>query len=113
MTSMRTRLALAAAAIVVTIAGVAAQKGEVGPKVEKTYGDGLPRDRDRIVFRDDQYPFWPLTPEQQAYASINGARMKQHVVNLAQDRAARSRRRATSGGAGCQARRPTRKAWPT
>jgi len=82
-TSMRTRLAVAAAAIVATIAAVGAQKGEVGPKVEKTYGDGLPRDRDRIVFRDDQYPFWPLTPDQQAYASINGARMKQHVVNLA------------------------------
>jgi hypothetical protein len=63
--------------------GSHAQKGEVGPKVEKTYGDGLPRDRDRIVFRDDQYPFWPLTPEQQQYASINGSRMKQHVVNLA------------------------------
>ena len=67
MTSMRTRLAVAAAAIVATIVAVGAQKGEVGPKVEKTYGDGLPRDRDRIVFRDDQYPFWPLTPEQQAY----------------------------------------------
>jgi hypothetical protein len=80
---MRTRLAVAAAAIIATIAGVAAQKGELGPKVEKTYGDGLPRDRDRIVFRDDQYPVWPLTPAQQAYASINGARMKQHVVNLA------------------------------
>ena len=80
---MRARLAVAAAAIVATIGAVGAQKGEVGPKVEKTYGDGLPRDRDRIVFRDDQYPFWPLTPEQQAYASINGARMKQHVVNLA------------------------------
>src|SRR5262245_66138307 len=80
---MRTRWAVAVAAVTITIAGVAAQKGEVGPKVEKTYGDGLPRDRDRIVFRDDQYPFWPLTPEQQAYASINGARMKQHVVDLA------------------------------
>jgi len=83
-TRMHTRVVLAATALVVTIAGVTAQKGEVGPKVEKTYGDGLPRDRDRIVFRDDQYPFWPLTPAQQAYASINGARMKQHVVNLAQ-----------------------------
>ena len=65
------------------VVSTSAQKGEVGPKVEKTYGEGLPRDRDRILFRDDQYPFWPLTPDQQAYASINGARMKQHVVNLA------------------------------
>src|SRR5262245_27251253 len=80
---MHTRLALALTALVVTTAAVAAQNGEVGPKGETTTGDGLPRDRDRIVFRDDQYPFWPLTPAQQAYASINGARMKQHVVNLA------------------------------
>jgi hypothetical protein len=60
-----------------------AQETALGPPVEKTYGDGLPRDRDRIVFRDDQYPVWPLTPEQQAYASIDGARMKQHVEALA------------------------------
>jgi hypothetical protein len=76
---------VAAAAIIVTFAGAAsqAQKKELGPTVEKTYGDGLPRDSDRIVFRDDQYPVWPLTPAQQGYASITGARMKQHVVNLA------------------------------
>ena len=36
---------------------------DLGPKVEKTYGEGLPRDRDRVVFADDQYPVWPLTPE--------------------------------------------------
>jgi hypothetical protein len=37
--------------------------------VEKTYGEGLPRDRDRLIFADDQYPFWPLTPEQKPYAA--------------------------------------------
>ena len=62
MTRMHTRLALAGTAVVVMIAGVTAQKGEVGPKVEKTYGDGLPRDRDRIVFRDDQYRSGRLHP---------------------------------------------------
>ena len=85
MTNFRIGVAVGATAFValVAVASTSAQKGELGPKVEKTYGDGLPRDRDRIVFRDDQYPVWPLTPDQQAYASINGARMKQHVVNLA------------------------------
>ena len=55
-----------------------------GPRVEKTYGTGLPRDRDVLIFDDAQYPVWPLTPQQSAYASIDGVRMKQHVVELAQ-----------------------------
>jgi hypothetical protein len=57
---------------------------ETGPKVEKTYGAGLPRDGASLIFTDDQYPAWPLTPEQKVYASIDGARMKKHVVALAQ-----------------------------
>lgn len=60
-----------------------AQK-DTGPNVERTYGDGLPRDRDTLIFSDAQYPVWPLTPTQQAYASIDGARMKRHVAALAQ-----------------------------
>ena len=42
------------------------------------------RDHARLLFEDDQYPVWPLTPEQSAYASINGARMKGHVVAMSQ-----------------------------
>src|SRR5688500_1844446 len=57
---------------------------DLGPKVEKTFGQGLPRDRDRLIFDDDQYPVWPLTPAQSQYASINGMRMKGHVVALSQ-----------------------------
>ncbi|MGE0705984.1 MAG: M28 family peptidase [Vicinamibacterales bacterium] len=53
-----------------------------GPVVEKTYGEGLPRDADRLIFTDNQYPTWPLTEEQQQYASIDGTRMKQHVISL-------------------------------
>jgi peptidase M28-like protein len=56
---------------------------DLGPKVEKIFGEGLPRDRDRVIFSDDQYPVWPLTPAQKAYASIDGARMKRQVVDLA------------------------------
>jgi hypothetical protein len=51
--------------------------------VEKTYGAGLPRDSDRLIFSDDQYPVWPLTPEQRAYAGIDGRRMKGQVIDLA------------------------------
>jgi hypothetical protein len=54
-----------------------------GPKVEKTFGKGLPRDASTLVFDDSAYPTWPLTPAQQAYASISGARMKQQVRDLA------------------------------
>jgi hypothetical protein len=68
------RLILCAAAVVLVPAGVSAQT-ELGPKVEKTYGEGLPRDSSRLIFADSQYPVWPLTPEQKQYASINGARM--------------------------------------
>ena len=57
---------------------------DLGPEVERTYGEGLPRDRDLLVFADDQYPVWPLTPEQSQYASIDGARMKRQVIDLAQ-----------------------------
>ena len=74
---------LAAAAVLSTPTAASAQM-DLGPRVEKTYGSGLPRDRDRLIFDDDQYPVWPLTPEQQRYASIDGARMKRHVVELAQ-----------------------------
>ncbi|MEX0617551.1 MAG: M28 family peptidase [Pseudohongiellaceae bacterium] len=53
-----------------------------GPEVEKTFGQGLPRDRDTLLFSDDQYPDWPLTPEQSQYAAISGERMKQQVIDL-------------------------------
>jgi hypothetical protein len=62
----------------------AAAQLDDGPGVETTYGAGLPRDRDFLLFRDDQYPVWPLTASQQQYAPIDGARMKEHVVELAQ-----------------------------
>ena len=74
---------LAAAAVLSTAAASSAQM-DLGPRVDTTYGAGLPRDRDRLIFDDDQYPVWPLTPEQQQYASIDGARMKRHVIELAQ-----------------------------
>ncbi len=85
MTKSRIYLAsLAACGAVLAASAVLYAQMDLGPKVEKTYGAGLPRDRDKLVFTDAQYPVWPLTPEQKAYASINGARMKQQVIDLAQ-----------------------------
>jgi len=82
---MRRVVALAGAlAVAFAVAPHPQAQSDKGPKVEKTYGEGLPRDRDRLIFADDQYPVWPLTSAQQPYASIDGARMKRHVVNLAQ-----------------------------
>jgi len=75
--------ALAACGVVLIVAATTFAQMENGPKTEKTYGRGLPRDHEALVFNDDQYPVWPLTAEQKAYAPINGARMKQHVINLA------------------------------
>ena len=59
-------------------------KSILAPRWKKRTGEGLPRDRDLLLFTDDQYPVWPLTSEQSQYASIDGARMKRHVVDLGQ-----------------------------
>jgi Peptidase family M28 len=75
---------LAVVALGLAVPATAVAQGDAGPRVEKTYGEGLPRDRGRILFEDSQYPSWPLTDSQKPYASIDGARMKRHVVNLAQ-----------------------------
>lgn len=71
-------------AAVTTLGAQTPAPGDRGPQVEKTFGDGLPRDRARLIFRDNEYPVWPLTPDQQRYQWIDGDRMKRHVVSLAQ-----------------------------
>jgi hypothetical protein len=47
-----------------------------GPKTDKTYGIGLPRDHASQLFADKDYPVFPLKPGQEAYKDIDGARMK-------------------------------------
>ncbi len=86
MTTSQTGVFLALVAFAVLLADpvVSHAQRDPGPKVEKTYGNGLPRDGDRLIFADNQYPVWPLTPEQKVYASIDGARMKRQVIDLAQ-----------------------------
>ncbi len=76
--------ALASVGVLWLATAVPQAQKDAGPAVERTYGDGLPRDGNTLIFSDAQYPVWPLTPAQQAYASIDGGRMKKHVVELAQ-----------------------------
>jgi hypothetical protein len=47
-----------------------------GAKVEKTYGLGLPRDMDKLLFDDHEYPDYPLKPGQEAYRDVDGYRIK-------------------------------------
>jgi hypothetical protein len=75
---------LAVAQLPAALAQPAAASGqtEPGPRVESSYGQGLPRDGAVLLFDDAQYPSWPLTPEQRVYEGIDGARMKRDVVEL-------------------------------
>ena len=81
---IRVFASLAAFGVVLGDPALSYAQMDLGPKVEKTYGEGLPRDRDRLIFADDQYPVWPLTPEQK--------RVRQHRWRA--DEAARHRPRA-------------------
>ena len=74
----------ATVAVVLSTPATSSAQMDLDPRVARTYVEGLPRDRDLLIFDDDQYPVWPLTPEQRRYASIDGARMKRHVIELAQ-----------------------------
>ena len=47
-----------------------------GAKVEKTYGLGLPRDMDKLLIDDHDYPDYPLKPGQEAYRDVDGYRIK-------------------------------------
>lgn len=71
---------LSSAAICVSLS--AHGQMDAGPKVEKTYGIGLPRDHASQLFRDSDYPVFPLKPGQEAYKDIDGARMKRDVIAL-------------------------------
>ena len=68
----------------VLITSVALAQMDQGPRTEKTYGIGLPRDHASQLFADKDYPVFPLKPGQEAYKDINGARMKKDVITLSQ-----------------------------
>jgi hypothetical protein len=72
-------LAALAAAFLATSASA---QMDLGPKTEKTFGIGLPRDYRTQLFADADYPSFPLKPGQEAYKDIDGTRMKQDVIAL-------------------------------
>src|ERR1019366_5889584 len=55
---------------------------DIGPKTEKSYGIGLPRDHASQLFKDADYPGYALKPGQEAYQGIDRARMKKDVIAL-------------------------------
>ena len=71
--------ALIAGALATTIA---VAQMDNGPKTEKSYGIGLPRNHASQLFSDADYPVFPLKPGQEAYKDIDGARMKRDVIAL-------------------------------
>ena len=82
-----------------------------GAKVEKTYGVGLPRDMDRLLIPDAEYPVYPLKPGQEAYADVDGYRIKEnHQEESPVILAPRAWMRANCTGATSPARSITR--WP-
>lgn len=53
-----------------------------GAKVEKTYGMGLPRDMDTLLIPDSEYPAVALKPGQEAYADVDGDRLKATIKQI-------------------------------
>src|SRR3954468_21631942 len=72
--------ALAAAASVFGVPALAQMRP--GAKVEKTYGLGLPRDMDKLLIPDSEYPVYPLKPGQEAYADVDGYRIKETIKKI-------------------------------
>ncbi len=76
---------LLAALLFTLVAGIPAPaiaQMDLGPKTEKTYGIGLPRDHESQLFKDADYPVFTLKKGQEAYRDINGDRMKKDVIAL-------------------------------
>ena len=70
--------------IILWTSGAAMAQMDRGPKTEKTFGIGLPRDHASQLFADKDYPVFPLKPGQEAYKHIDGARMKKDIIALSQ-----------------------------
>ena len=80
---MRRVVAAAVGCVIVAVWG-AALRGQMRPGavVEKTYGVGLPRDMDRLLIPDSEYPVFPLKPGQEAYADVDGYRIKETLKQI-------------------------------
>src|SRR5580700_1972300 len=53
-----------------------------GANVEKTYGLGLPRDMDKLIPPDSDYPVYPLKPGQEAYKDVDGYKLKDMIKQI-------------------------------
>ena len=75
------RLLLAAGALALALAATqsvdAQDQGRYGAKTEKTYGLGIPCDFDKLAPQDADYPAFPLLPGQEAYADVDGFKIKE------------------------------------
>jgi hypothetical protein len=77
------RLVLIAAATSVVLGVSLGAQMRPGAKVEKTYGVGLPRDMDKLLIPDSEYPVYPLKPGQEAYVDVDGYRIKENIKKIA------------------------------
>jgi hypothetical protein len=77
----------------VFVSGAAKAQMDQGPKTDKIYGIGLPRDHASQLFSDRDYPVFPLKPGQEVYKDIDGTRMKKGRYRSVPDRAALPGRR--------------------
>src|SRR5947209_19144669 len=74
-----------AALMIGVLAGSAAKaQMDHGPKTEKIYGIGLPRDHASQLCSDKDYPVFPPEAGEEAYKDIDGARIKKDVIALSQ-----------------------------
>ena len=81
MMSRRARCAAIAFAAMAATVSVAGQM-RPGAPTEKTYGVGLPRDMDKLLIPDAEYPEYPLKAGQEAYREVDGYRIKEDLKRL-------------------------------
>ena len=79
---MKRTAAVALVALAITSTPRLVAQMRPGAKVEKTYGIGLPRDMDRLLIPDADYPVYPLKPGQEAYADVDGYRIKETIKKI-------------------------------
>ncbi len=75
-------LLTAAIAVMLLPASASLAQMRPGAKTEKQYGIGLPRDMDKLIFDDKEYPEFPLKADQQAYKDIDGYRIKETLKKI-------------------------------
>ncbi|MGZ6317291.1 MAG: M28 family peptidase [Anaerolineales bacterium] len=80
MKDLGTMWVVIAALLLATTASMAQMRQ--GARVEKTYGLGLPRDMDKLLIDDHEYPDYPLKPGQEAYKDVDGYRIKESIKKI-------------------------------